>query len=297
MCLSLTHRNFITPHIMASDKASKDTQGTVPADTESPPRYEGHPATDGASKEGDPQRSEASSSTKIQQKSRPRASKNKSFVSRVWGTVSRSRQETRTTIMSNIRRMMHDPHATSLDWINLLQSCENACSESSLSLSYLLQEPFIEEHTPLYWAIVKRDEGDPIRDPDLITILMSHTAPLAEPAVTDIYCACIVTSNQHLFQSLHNMPDFSSLMSGTDRLLLSSTNSRDQVTVEDVPGVNGSFLAVFEIAQFQKRMSVSREITFEFIARGMLHLYDDKEHLITRVYCRSNVAAYVLHLY
>lgn len=271
---------------MASDKSSKEMQGTDPADIESPPCYEGHPAPDGAS-----------SSTKVQQKSRPGGSKNKSFVNRVWGTVSRSRQETRTTIISNIRQMMHDPHATALDWINLLQSCENACSESFLSLSSLLQEPFIEEHTPLYWAIVKRDEGDPIRDPDLLTILMSRATPLVEPAVTDIYCACIVTSDQHLFQSLRNMPDFSSLISGTDRLLLSSTNSRDQITVKDVSGVNGSFLAVFEIAQFQKRMNVSREITFEFIARGTLPLYNDSEHVFTRVYCRSNVAAYVLHLH
>ncbi|KAF9463992.1 hypothetical protein BDZ94DRAFT_1257331 [Collybia nuda] len=172
--------------------------------------------------------------------------------------------------MTNIRRMMHNSHATSQDWENLLKSCESICSGESLSLAYVLQEHFIEDHTPLYWAIIKRDEGDPITDPDLFTILLRTAAPLTEPTVSDIYCACIMVSDQALFQSLRFMPEFSSPVSGMDQLLLSHTSDRDKVTVDDIPGVNGSFVVGFEIAQFWKRMRVSREITVEFIARGRM---------------------------
>jgi hypothetical protein len=257
-----------TPN-MATDKTLDDNPKAIPTEAEAPPRYEGHSMDDKGAK-GEPHHTEASSSSRLQVEPRPGAGKSKSFIGRLWGTVSRSRQEARTTVMTNIRRLMHNPRATSLDWTTLLDNCERICSDSSVSLSFLLQEYFIEDHTPLYWAIVKRDEGenDSINDPDLLTILMKAAAPLTEPTVSDIYSACIVTSDQPLFQSLRYMPSFSSPMSGIDQLLLSNTATRDQVTVEDIPGVNGSFVAMFEIAKFQKRMRVSEEIILEFIARG-----------------------------
>jgi hypothetical protein len=140
-------------------------------------------------------------------------------------------------------------------------------------LSAILQEKFIESHSPLYWAIVKRlkPNTSPLEDlpeePDLVGALLSRSTPLNEDTISELRLACLATSDQPMFQRLRHLPQFSSIP-GADQVLLGTDIPQDEVTVEIGPGVEGAFAANFQIHQFHKRMMISKEITLEFIARS-----------------------------
>jgi hypothetical protein len=103
--------------------------------------------------------------------------------------------------------------------------------------------------------------------PDLLTALLSHSTPLTQETISDVRVACLVTSDQALFQRLRMSPEFSKI-SGRDEMLLGASLPMDDIFVEDVSGDEGAFAVDFEIVQFQKRMMVSKEIVLEFIARS-----------------------------
>jgi len=103
--------------------------------------------------------------------------------------------------------------------------------------------------------------------PDLLTALLSFSTPLNPETVSEIRLACLLTSDQPLFQRLRLSSDFSKL-SFVDEILLGATIPPDEISVEEVPGNEGAFVVDFEIVHFQKRMRISKEIALEFIARG-----------------------------
>jgi len=147
-----------------------------------------------------------------------------------------------------------------------------ACASYNLSFSSLLQEKSIEDHTPLYWAIVKRPpetihQDDQGEVPDFLTILLSFSGPLNPETISEMRLACLLTSDQALFQRLRLSPEFSPL-SGTDEILLGASMPPDEITVSDVQGDEGAFVVNFGIVQFQQRMRVSKQVGLEFIARG-----------------------------
>ncbi|KAF5391680.1 hypothetical protein D9757_002355 [Collybiopsis confluens] len=156
---------------------------------------------------------------------------------------------------------------------SILESCAEACSGYSISLSSLLQEKSIESHTPLYWAIVNRPPEDGTSKEhnaeDLLPILLSYTAPLSPSILTEVRQACLITDDQLLFMRLRLSPEFAPL-SGTDEMLLGESMIPDDVNVENMEGDQGAFAVNFRISHFQKRMRVSKEVAVEFIARGRL---------------------------
>jgi hypothetical protein len=188
-------------------------------------------------------------------------------------SASRTTREVRTTVLRLVRDLVREQPTHGGASLSILESCAEACAGHSLSLPTLLQEKSIENHTPLYWAIVKRLPDGDSGVPDLLTSLISFASPLTPETISDIRHACLLTSDQLLFQRLRMSPEFAPL-SGTDEMLLGGSIPPDDVTVEDIPGDEGSFAANFEIVCFQKRMLVSKHIELEFIARGvsLLHL-------------------------
>jgi hypothetical protein len=185
-----------------------------------------------------------------------------------------STRELRITILGLVRDLVRQPHqrVSSSATVGILESCADACTAYGLSLSSLLQEKSIEDHTPLYWAIIKRPPEAPYPDvhtqvPDFLTILLSFSGPLSRETISEIRLACLLTSDQPLFQRLRLSPEFSPL-SGTDEILLGATYPLDDIVVGDVPGDEGAFVVNFEIVQFQQRMRVSKRINLEFIARS-----------------------------
>ncbi|KXN87082.1 hypothetical protein AN958_09292 [Leucoagaricus sp. SymC.cos] len=167
-----------------------------------------------------------------------------------------------------VREEFQTPAAT-----GILQSCAEACSSNDVDFSSILQEKSIEGHTPLYWAIVKRkpdesqDDGSQVND--LLTALLSYSAPLSPATVADIRHACLITSDQPLFQRLRQSPDFAS-GSAVDELLIGATLPPDDVEVVNFPDDEGSFAVNIGIVKFQKRMMITKTITIEFIARSRM---------------------------
>jgi hypothetical protein len=176
--------------------------------------------------------------------------------------LSQQAKEVRSTVRGIIRDVVKEPKTSAS--MGLLESCADACYANNLSFSELLQDPSIEGHPAIYWAIVKRPSPD---DFELITALMSYSAPLTTKTMSQVRLACLHVGDQALFQCLWRSPEYGAL-SGADRMLLGVTSPPDTVDVEELPGQDGPFAVRLNIVHFEKRMKVSGAIAFEFIARG-----------------------------
>lgn len=113
-----------------------------------------------------------------------------SWLSMLSFTSSRTSKQVRQTVLALIRDLVLNVESP-----DLINSCADACRTYSLDLSALLQEPFIEHHSAIYWGILNRRDT-------LLPSLLVHAAPLSQSTISDIRLACLATSNQHLFQSL-----------------------------------------------------------------------------------------------
>jgi hypothetical protein len=154
--------------------------------------------------------------------------------------------------------------------ISILKSCVDACAANGLSISTVLQEKSVEGHTPLYWAIIKRPAESAVDENlDLLTALLALSTPLTPATVSDVRLACLLMSDQALFQQLRASPEFAP-MSATDEMLLDATMPPDAILVENMPGHAGAFAVDFAIVRFQKRMHVGNAVVLEFIARGRM---------------------------
>ncbi|KAG2055184.1 hypothetical protein BDR06DRAFT_1007091 [Suillus hirtellus] len=146
-----------------------------------------------------------------------------------------------------------DPH-------EILAFCSQTCSTNNLSLSTLLQEPHIAGHTAIYWAIVNYN-------PSLLDALLKYAPPLSPTTLSEMRKACLVASNQPLFQNLRHSVGLcaSRSRSAADRLLLGQ-RLPDDVRIEEGP--NGTFAATLDIAMWQKRIRAVGSVSVEFIASG-----------------------------
>ncbi|RPD57846.1 hypothetical protein L226DRAFT_540186 [Lentinus tigrinus ALCF2SS1-7] len=185
-----------------------------------------------------------------------------------FGPSSKSVKEVRATLLGLLRDLVKqgDTHGA----LGVLESCADACKTYDLSLSILLQEKSVEGHTPLYWAIVNRPTLPPRPDdPDLVSAILSHAAPLTDATVDELRLACLHTCDHTLFQKLRRSPAFSPV-SARDELILGGNVPQDDVDVEDVDADEGAFVVKFKIPMFQKRMRISESVRLEFIAKGRL---------------------------
>lgn len=186
-----------------------------------------------------------------------------------FGQAARTAKEVRATVTNLLKEIVYLQEEDA--WTSVLQSCIEVCKLHSIPLSDMLQERSVENHTPLYWAIVKRPPPSKRRlerDRDLVTMLLALAEPLTSATVSDIQLACVDMCDGDLFQQLRQSSSFSRL-SGTDQLLLETSVAPDEVQVRDVVGNEGGFIAFILIKQFQKRMRVSKAVAVEFLARGV----------------------------
>ncbi|KAJ7066534.1 hypothetical protein C8F01DRAFT_1052716 [Mycena amicta] len=200
-----------------------------------------------------------------------------------FGFASPTTRQVRRTVLGLVRdlvKVTDDADASSVVTSSILKSCSDACAANGLSISALLQEK-IEGYTPLYWAIVKRpaENNDAAVCPpessssnealDLLTVLLSLSAPLTPASVSDVCRACALKSDNALFQRLRASPDFSPL-SPTDQMILDASAPPDSITVENVPHDEFAFGVDFTVVRFQTRMRVSKNVELDFIARGRM---------------------------
>lgn len=195
---------------------------------------------------------------------------------------SRATRNVRNTVQGLVQDLVRENNApvdSEHAALFILRSCADACKKAPVSFAELLQEKYIGDHTPIYWAILHRQQGtlpmvvyedteaEPSPLPDLVTALLYFSRPITPATVEEIRAACLPNSDQTLFQRLQFVSELRSL-SEVDKVLLNCGGLLDYVTVENQPGDAGEFVADLEIVQFQKRMRVAKRIEVQFIARG-----------------------------
>jgi hypothetical protein len=160
----------------------------------------------------------------------------------------------------------------------VLTSCAEACDAQGLNFSALLQEPFVEGHLPVYWAVLKRpvvpvkaDHMTPACDPDaLVLAILDASLPLNAQSVTDARLACMTVSDNVLFVRLGQRYEGFAQRLGTDKMLLAGADTVDTVTVDEPRSGGSAFTVHFTLTQFPLRMRVSKLARVEFIARERL---------------------------
>lgn len=156
--------------------------------------------------------------------------------------------------------------------VSVLQSCLEACQSRGLSFQSIVSERFIEGHCPLYWAILKRPctpserEGEANDRVQLLDILLS--IPLDSTTRSEAYLACMLSSDQVLFQRLRRVPGHPSPSISAAHELLLGDAPEDDVRSFDGDADCGEFRLTWRIVKFQKRMRALGGVGTEVIARG-----------------------------
>jgi len=243
---------------------------TVTEPVQGPPRVSTYPSDEkaGPSNPYDPPPTSPSSPGQPLQGSGRTSKSSSSWFG--FGQASRTAKEVKATVQGVVRDVVQNTDSNVSSSLSILESCSEACRARGIPFGSVLQEKYVEGHSPIYWAIVKRPAAEQApHGPDLLSNLLSMAAPLTPATISDIRLACLDTSDQTLFAQLRRSPAFSPL-AGTDQILLGALVPPDDIDVEDVPGDEGAFVVRFRIVAFQKRMRVTKHIHLEFIARSRI---------------------------
>ncbi|KZO91039.1 hypothetical protein CALVIDRAFT_542194 [Calocera viscosa TUFC12733] len=204
--------------------------------------------------------------------SSPRASSSKSssWIPDLWTwrTEARTDAEVKKTVQSLIKDVITDPSRA--DTLPILQSCLSACRARGVSFEDLVQRPFIDGHTPLYWAIL----GSRKKHPDNSSIDGAHSVldflvsfPLNDRTTLEACQACMLNSDNELFQRLRLSPGFTKTTFADTVIADGAVN--EPVLVEHVPNAGaGEFTISFTITNWISRMRVAKGVAVDFIARG-----------------------------
>lgn len=213
------------------------------------------------------------------------------FPTSIFG-LSKTAKQVRSATQGLLRDLLWQARPCEHEWASVLGHCADTCSAHGLNFSALIQEPFVEGHLPIYWAILKRPtssptpaapappvKGDHTTTPSssdhdaFVLAIMDASIPLGPQSIADARLACMTVSDNALFQRLGRRYEAFSPRSGTDRVLLGGADAVDTVDVMEMRGSSGAaagaaFTVRFSITQFQLRMRVSKLARIEFIARG-----------------------------
>jgi hypothetical protein len=149
----------------------------------------------------------------------------------------------------------------------ILKGCREACTPYSLNLWELIQEKYIEGHTPLYWSIVSQSTK---ADYEVILNLLSFSSPLSEETISDMRQACMVRADQKMFQYMRARPEWRAVyQNNKEGLLFGERQVVDVVNVdEQTTGSAEQFAVELELRYFQRRMRALGKVDVEFIAKG-----------------------------
>ena len=212
--------------------------------------------------------------------------------------LSKTAKQVRSATQGLLSDLLLQARPCEHEWVSVLGHCADTCSAHGLNFSSLIQEPFVEGHLPIYWAILKRPISSPAApapvkgdhhtttpssgDHDaLVFAIIDASMPLNPQTIADTRLACMTASDNALFHRLGRRYEAFSPRSGTDRVLLGGSDAVDTVEVVETRGGGGggsgsgaaagaAFTVRFSITQFQLRMRVSKLARIEFIARGTL---------------------------
>ncbi|KAJ6551575.1 hypothetical protein B0H19DRAFT_173774 [Mycena capillaripes] len=173
-------------------------------------------------------------------------------------------------VMDDVHTAVQPYSGSAADRVAMLDSCAQLCTRYKIDFSLLLQEKSIQDHTVLYWALVNGPW--PPRAPfELVAAVLAYSAPLKPETIQEARQACVSLRSQEMFQFLRMCPTFGAL-SLKDRFLLGTLVPPEEIVIEPMEDTAQSFSVEFRIPHFLKRMSLSRPIKLEFIARGSRHI-------------------------
>jgi hypothetical protein len=131
------------------------------------------------------------------------------FPTSIFG-LSKTAKQVRSATQGFLRDLLSQARPCEHEWISVLDHCADTCSAHGLNFSALLQEPFVEGHLPVYWAVLKRPvapapvkAATPSNDPDsLVFAILDASIPLSPQCVADARLACMTVSDNSLFARL-----------------------------------------------------------------------------------------------
>ncbi|KAH8994554.1 hypothetical protein EDB92DRAFT_1943865 [Lactarius akahatsu] len=180
-----------------------------------------------------------------------------------------AQEEAKAHVQSYLQSFLSSDPPTDEELSTAFLTCAEACKVVGLEFAAVLQEPLIEEHPPIYWAILNRPTAygtDRAAYDSFVFALLGASQPLSLSTYAAVRLACTTASDNTLLQRLfRHVPELSPL-SPSDAMLLAPLNETDLVEVMETRDGTGTFIAHIRILRFRLRMRVSKCVVVEFVA-------------------------------
>ena len=162
---------------------------------------------------------------------------------------------------------------------DIIAMCKATCSELSISLPSILQDRYINKHSPLYWAIARKEktskaaQGPGVKSVNIFATLLPLALPItSELVISELREVCRVVSENKAFQRLRfDVPGFSKVEA------YRSTSGKprcDEVKIITWNHLYGNLFNVeMTFPDFSERLRARRTIGAEFVVRGGLSLF------------------------
>ncbi|KAG2045175.1 hypothetical protein BDR03DRAFT_26272 [Suillus americanus] len=141
----------------------------------------------------------------------------------------------------------------------------NTCHAAALlpaEFSNLLQNPNIEGHTAMYWAVMNGQR-------EAFSAFAAYIPQFSSVCSSDLRLACMSTSNHALFMEL-NLGRVINSKDVSLRCFLGCPPDEVQVHDKGDRMCKNQFVACFHIRMFQKRLRTAGELGIEFVAAGRI---------------------------
>ncbi|KAG1882383.1 hypothetical protein F4604DRAFT_1743749 [Suillus subluteus] len=168
-------------------------------------------------------------------------------------------------VLSRIHEIVSSPNFTPSSVAPIVKSC--AAALPAAEFSDLLQQPNIEDHSALYWAIVTNKREALLE----FTKFIPNLSPVCS---SDLRLACMAANDHDSFMLLN----LGGVVSPKDRSLMRILRCpQDDIQVYEGDDVGENCFSVrFVFRMFQKRLRITTTLEVEFVARGRiwtLHFY------------------------
>ncbi|KAG2116059.1 uncharacterized protein F5147DRAFT_818249, partial [Suillus discolor] len=168
----------------------------------------------------------------------------------------RASLQSKEKCLSCIRAIVSSPDYSPSFVAQTVSAC--VATLPAAEFSKLLQQPNIEDHTALYWAIVNNRR-------EALWAFMDFIPDPSPACYSDLYLAFMMVGDNTLFTQLglNEMfkPKYKSL-----RQFLGCPP--DEVQIQELS--SGRFVASFCVRMFQKRLRTANAIAVEYLARGRI---------------------------
>ncbi|KAF8907450.1 hypothetical protein CPB85DRAFT_1436572 [Mucidula mucida] len=150
-------------------------------------------------------------------------------------------------VKHTVTSLLHDivqpvkPAADSKDELSLdiVLHCARACAAHSIDFGSIIQRPSMENHSPLYWAVVNG------RDENLVLALLRQACLMSEAAQSESRLGCLVVGATALFDAISH--ELHVQMNYIDRMLLTANAPPDVAKVHKHPESADEFDVFLEV--------------------------------------------------